>query len=52
VDSAVDPRIRAQFEAIVLEPLLSGVERAFGPYGEMAAQPFQALLAQELERQQ
>lgn len=49
MDSALPARVRAQFEAILFEPALGEVENAFGPYGAIAAQSFESLLAQTLE---
>lgn len=42
--------VRAQFEALLWEPLLEPVERAFGPYGEIALQGFTQVLARAMER--
>jgi hypothetical protein len=41
-------RVRAQFEALMLQPLLQPLESAFGGYGELAAESFGELLAKEL----
>lgn len=40
--------VRAQFESMVLQPLLQPLESAFGGYGEIAAQSFTEILAKEL----
>lgn len=40
--------IRAQFEAMLLRPMLEPLESAFGEYGEIAAQLFGEILAREL----
>jgi hypothetical protein len=41
-------RIRAQFEALMLQPLLEPLQSAFGGYGEIAQQSFSDILAKEL----
>lgn len=41
-------RARAQFEAMLLRPMLEPIESAFGGYGEIAAQSFSDILAKEL----
>lgn len=41
-------QVRAQFEALVLRPLLGPLESAFGEYGAIAAQSFGEILAREL----
>lgn len=41
-------RVRAQFESLLLQPLLQPLESAFGEYGEFAAQSFGEVLAKEL----
>lgn len=43
--------VRAQFEAMLLQPVFAGVERAFGEYGAIATQSFEALIARMLERE-
>ena len=43
-------QVRAQFEALILEPLLQPLESAFGEYGGLAAQSFGEVLAKELSR--
>ncbi|HKU68505.1 MAG TPA: hypothetical protein VJP85_12075 [Candidatus Baltobacteraceae bacterium] len=43
-------RVHAQFEALLLEPLLRPLEAAFGEYGEIVTQSFGEILAQALER--
>ena len=40
--------VRAQFEALLLEPLMRPLESAFGQYGEIVTQSFGEVLAQEL----
>lgn len=40
--------VRAQFESMVLQPLLQPLESAFGGYGEIAVQSFSDVLAKEL----
>lgn len=39
--------VRAQFESMVLQPLLQPLESAFGGYGEIAVQSFSDILAKE-----
>ena len=44
----MDPQmqaVKAQFEAILLQPMLEPLESAFGEYGEIAAQSFTQTLA-------
>ncbi|HET6895389.1 MAG TPA: hypothetical protein VFH72_08435 [Candidatus Baltobacteraceae bacterium] len=41
-------KVRAQFEAMLLEPLLQPMERAFGEYGQIAEQSFAQALAKAL----
>ena len=41
-------KVRAQFEAMLLEPLLQPMESAFGEYGEIAEQSFAQVLAKAL----
>lgn len=43
-------RVRAQFESMMLEPLLEPLESAFGGYGQIAIQTFGDVLAKELSR--
>lgn len=43
-------RVRAQFESMLLEPLLQPLESAFGEYGSFATQSFGEMLAKELAR--
>jgi hypothetical protein len=40
--------MRAQFEAMLIEPMLRPMESAFGEYGEIAVQTFTQALAEEL----
>jgi hypothetical protein len=42
--------VRAQFEALLLQPLLAPLESALGEYGEIATEPFAEALAKELAR--
>lgn len=42
--------MRAQFEAMLLQPLLQPLESAFGEYGEIVTQSFGEMLAKELAR--
>lgn len=44
-------RVRAEFQALLWEPLLEPLERAFGGYGELATQGFEQMLAHAMERQ-
>jgi hypothetical protein len=44
----VDNTVRAQFEALLLEPLMQPLESAFGDYGELVTQSFGEILAREL----
>jgi hypothetical protein len=48
VDSVSKERVRAQFEALMLQPLLEPLQSAFGGYGEIAQQTFSDVLAKEL----
>jgi len=41
-------KVRAQFEAMLLEPLLQPMESAFGEYGQIAEQSFAQALAKAL----
>lgn len=43
-------RVRAQFESLLLQPLLEPLESAFGEYGSFAEQSFGEILAREIER--
>ena len=43
------PQVRAQFEAVMLEPLLKPFAAAFGEFGSIAADRFAQLLAREFE---
>lgn len=40
--------VTAQFEAMLLQPMLEPIESAFGEYGEIAAQSFTSALAKAL----
>lgn len=42
--------VRAQFEALMLQPLLQPIAQAFGEYGDLAAEQFAQALAKELGR--
>ena len=42
--------VRAQFEALMLQPLLQPIAHAFGEYGDLAAEQFAQALAKELGR--
>lgn len=46
----MDQQIAAQFQALLFEPMLAPLERAFGEYGEIATQEFSQALARELSR--
>lgn len=50
MDSVAERRVKAQFEAMLLEPLLAPFESAFGEAGGLAAPAFSQLLASMLER--
>jgi hypothetical protein len=39
---------RAQFEALLFQPVFEPIEAAFGGYGEIAAQSFTGALAEAL----
>lgn len=43
--------VRAQFEALLMQPLLEPLQTAFGDYGAMATEPFVEMLAKELAEQ-
>lgn len=45
---SVNSTVRAQFEALLLEPLMRPLEGAFGEYGGLITQSFGEILAQEL----
>jgi hypothetical protein len=47
-DGAALQTVRAQFEAMMLEPLLEPMEQAFGGYSEIAVQSFTQALAKSL----
>lgn len=49
MDSAAIEGVRAQFAALLWEPVLEPLERAFGPYGSIALQGFTDALAQAME---
>ena len=40
--------VKAQFEAMLLQPMLEPIESAFGEYGEIAAQAFTQTLAKAI----
>lgn len=42
-------KIHAQFEALLLQPILRPLEEAFGPYGDLGAQAFAQALARGFE---
>lgn len=42
----MDTTIRAQFESLLLEPVLKPLETAFGDYGEIAIGEFAKILAE------
>ncbi len=42
-------RVRAQFESLLLQPVLEPLTAAFGEYGEIATQGFAQALATALE---
>ena len=47
----MDPQmqaVKAQVEAMLLQPMLEPLEPAFGEYGEIAAQSFTSALAEAL----
>lgn len=44
----VNTTVRAQFEALMLEPLIQPLEGAFGEYGGLVTQSFGEILAREL----
>lgn len=44
----VNTTVRAQFEALMLEPLMQPLGSAFGEYGEVVTQSFGEALAREL----
>ena len=41
------PQVRAQFEALMLEPLLQPFAQSFGEFGSVAADRFAQMLARE-----
>ena len=46
--NASEAQARAQFEALLLEPMLQPLTKAFGEYGDIASQSFAEVLAMEL----
>ncbi|HET9096379.1 MAG TPA: hypothetical protein VFN37_06935 [Candidatus Baltobacteraceae bacterium] len=48
MDSPSIQAVRAQFESLLLEPLLEPLESAFGGYGDIAVQSFSEALAKAL----
>lgn len=44
-------RVRAQIEALLLQPLFTSLEPAFGEYGGIVTQTFSQALARLLERE-
>lgn len=44
-------RVRAQFEAMLLQPLFAPIDDALGGYGEVATAGFSQALAQALVRE-
>lgn len=44
-------QVRSQFAALLWEPVLEPLERAFGPYGSIALQGFTDALAHAMEQQ-
>ena len=45
----IDPRVRAQMEALLLRPVCEPLERAFGEYGSLLMPQFLNALAKALE---
>lgn len=45
------PQVRAQFEALMFEPLLQPFAQAFGEFGSIAAGGFAQMLAREFARE-
>lgn len=43
-----ETQVHAQFEAMLLEPMLQPLTKAFGEYGDIANQSFAEVLAKEL----
>jgi hypothetical protein len=48
VDSVQAQRVRAQFEALLFEPVLQPLGEAFGEYGDLATAAFAQALARSL----
>lgn len=51
MDNAALQPVQAQFEAMLLEPLLQPLEAAFGGYGTIALQSFTEALAKAMTPQ-
>jgi hypothetical protein len=51
MDNAAMDTVRAKFAALLWEPVLEPLERAFGPYGSIALQGFTDALARAMDRQ-
>ena len=51
MDSTSLQPVRAQFEAMLLEPLFQPLEEAFGGYGTVAVQSFTEALAKAMTPQ-
>ena len=47
---STDGRVKAQFEAMLLEPVLAPLENSLGESGAIVAPAFSSLLASMLER--
>ena len=47
--SIAERRARAEFEALLLEPMLEPLQSAFGQYGQIAGQTFAQALSRALE---
>ena len=50
MDNRATGQVQAQFTALLWEPVLEPLERAFGPYGSIALQGFTDALAQAMEQ--
>jgi hypothetical protein len=50
MDNRAVEQVRAQFAALLWEPVLEPLERVFGPYGAIALQGFTDALAQAMEQ--
>lgn len=48
MDNVSERAVHAQFEALLLQPMLQPLQAAFGEYGELVMQPFSEILAKEL----